>query len=123
MANGYVQYTSSGIFRLVVHVSIPAGNNAAGLPWRTAVLRYAPGAGTTVLPDGDDTLGTIGTAEKTNVVSGAVLEVGDNFDPGNGFSALTNGQKAAVIDTRIAAVQSAVLAALQRDLNYSGFTR
>lgn len=61
-------------FRVVLHIAIPAGNNLAGVPWRTAVVRSGLG-GKTILPDGDGTAGTISAAEKTNIVTdGSVFE-------------------------------------------------
>jgi len=59
----------------VLHVAIPAGNNPAGVPWRTAVAAHVDALKPSVLPDGDGTAGTISAAEKAQIISGAVLEV------------------------------------------------
>ena len=60
-------------WRVVMHFPVPAGNNAAGLPWRTALVRSGIG-GTTILPDGDGTLGTISAIDGAKIVSGELLE-------------------------------------------------
>ncbi len=75
MANLHVlEQTAPGRFRVVLHVAIPAGNNPAGVPWRTAVAAHVDAAHPSVLPDGDGTAGTISAAEKAQLVSGAVYE-------------------------------------------------
>jgi hypothetical protein len=73
MADVHVMETSGGRTRLVLHVSIPAANNAAGVAYRTAVVNSKLG-GTTSLPDGDGTAGTISAAEKASIASGALYE-------------------------------------------------
>lgn len=74
MANSHIlDQTAPGRFRVVYHVAIPAGNNAAGVPWRTCVAANV-GAILSVLPDGDGTNGTISAVEKAQLVSGAVYE-------------------------------------------------
>lgn len=76
MANLHVlEQTGPGRFRVVLHVAIPAGNNPAGFPWRTAVAAHVDALKPSVLPDGDGTAGTISAAEKAQIISGAVLEV------------------------------------------------
>jgi len=75
MANSHIlDQIAPGRFRVVYHVSIPAGNNAAGVPWRTCVAANV-GVSPSVLPDGDGTNGTISAAEKAQIMSGAVAEV------------------------------------------------
>jgi len=73
MANIHILSMDGTEFTAAFHIAIPATNNSAGCPWRTVVLRN--GSGTTILPDGDGTLGTISAAEKTQIVTGAVVEV------------------------------------------------
>jgi hypothetical protein len=63
-------------YRVAVHWSVPAGNNSAGTPWKTALLNSRL-AGTTVLKDGDGTAGTISAAEKASIVAGDVVETVD----------------------------------------------
>ena len=101
--------------RLIVHVPIPATNNSAGVPWRTALTRSGMG-GTTVLIDGDGTHGTISAAEKALVASGAVWEV-------EARSKWRGGQGAAAIDALVAGVIAEKQAAVQAALANFGVTR
>ena len=73
MADVHVMETSGGRTRLVLHVSIPVANNAAGVAYRTALINSNIG-GMTSLPDGDGTNGTISAAEKASLASGALYE-------------------------------------------------
>ena len=77
MANLHVlESPAPGRFRVAYHVAVPAGNNPAGVAWRTAIVNSRGAAqAVSVLPDGDGTNGTISAAEKAQIVSGAVLEV------------------------------------------------
>lgn len=70
-------------WRVVMHFPVPAGNNDAGLPWRTALIRSGIG-GTTILPDGDGTLGTIDPDDKLLIESGALLEHVESVRLGSG---------------------------------------
>lgn len=74
MANLHILERTGDDFRVVVHVSVPGGNNSAGLAWVTAVLRSGRG-GTTILPSGDGTGGTIAAAELTSIQAGSLVEV------------------------------------------------
>lgn len=107
-------------FVLVLHVPIPgAGNNRAGVQWRTALVNSGIG-GSTVLPDGDGSGGTISAAEKAQIASGAVFEVVEDFATHPGETAAQLRDRA---DARHAAVTARVQAALQGRLTYFGFTR
>lgn len=104
-------------FQVVFHIAVPnTGNNRAGIQWRTALVNSKLG-GTTILPDGDGTGGTISAAEKSSVQSGAiyeyVLEIATN--PGE-----TAVQLRARVDTLHTALSTSVLAALQARLTYFG---
>jgi len=106
-------------FRIVFHVAIPGtGNNRAGVQWRTALINSGIG-GTTVLPDGDGTGGTISVTEKTSITTGALFEVVEDFatNPPETGAALK-----ARIDTYFTALSSRVTADLQLRLTYFGFT-
>jgi len=80
MANSHIlEQSAPGLFRVVYHVQIPAGNNAAGVPWRTIMAAQVAanvlaGNAVSVLPDGDGTNATISPAEKTLITTGAVYE-------------------------------------------------
>ena len=116
MANIHILSTDGTEFTAVFHILIPASNNAAGVPWRTVVLRTG-GGGQTVLPDGDGTLGTISAAEKAQIVSGAVVELVKNqhwdfaFPTGAQFDAIASD------------VQSEYVAHMQFSYNRYGVTR
>ncbi len=70
-------------WRVVMHFPVPAGNNTAGVSWRDALVASGIG-GTTILPDGDGTGGTISTADKVKIVSGALLEHVESVRLGDG---------------------------------------
>lgn len=112
MANIHVLDSSGpGRFRVAYHVAIPASNNAAGVPWRSAVANSrAPGALVTVLPDGDGTAGTVSAAEKAQLTSGALYEV----------IIEEKGQTGAGIQAMFARRSSEVLAVLQERLAQFG---
>lgn len=75
MANIHILDTTDGVdFRVVCHIAVPNTPNSAGTNWRTAVINSGFG-GTTVLPDGDGTAGTISAAEKASIVNGSLYEV------------------------------------------------
>ena len=107
-------------YQVCFHLPVPgAGNNRAGVQWRTALINSALG-GQTVLLDGDGTGGTISAAEKAEIESGAVFEVSEAFDTHPGETALQLRDR---IDARHAALATAVSAQLQGRLSYFGFTR
>lgn len=81
MANLHILVRDGQEFRVVAHVPVAAGNNSAGVPWRTAVLRSKLSTGLSVLPDGDGTAGTISAAEKTDLASGALVEIQTSIKP------------------------------------------
>ena len=70
-------------WRVVMHFPVPAGVNAAGLPWRTALVRSGMG-GTTILPDGPGTGGTISDDDKMKIESGELLEYVETVRLGSG---------------------------------------
>lgn len=80
MANMHLILIDGNEFDVVFHFAVPATNNTSNVPWSTVVLRN--GYGTTQLPDGDGTAGTIGAAEKTGITSGSIAEVRKRVKPG-----------------------------------------
>jgi hypothetical protein len=100
-------------FRVVYHIPVPAGNNSAGTPWRTAVARSKINqASPSVLLDGDGTGGTISSAEKAQIQSGAIYEV--VYDE--------KGQNATTIAATFARRSSEILSELQAELAQYGRT-
>lgn len=114
MSNVHVDSIDGTEVTVVMHFAVPNTNNAAGVNWRVIVARKF---GTTILPDGDGTAGTISAAEKTSIQSGAVVEqvrtikIGDNNPTGP------------QIDAEHTAQRAAWLAEFQARYNRYGFTR
>jgi len=115
MANIHILSMDGTEFTAAFHIAIPATNNAAGVPWRTVVLRNR--GGTTILPDGDGLLGTISAAEKAQIIAGAVVEV---VKSGGWSSAFPSG---AQLDALHASVQSDYTSNMQSKFNRYGMTR
>lgn len=116
MANIHVLAMDGSEFTAAFHLAIPNTNNTAGVNWRTAVLRN--GYGTTVLPDGDGTLGTISASEKSDIQSGAVVEIVETVKPADG--AFLNG---AALDAAHTAIRTKFLADFQARYARYGTTR
>ena len=119
MANIHILDRSGANYKLALHIAIPAGNNAAGVSVRSAVVNSKLG-GTTTLPDGDGTAGTISTVEKTSVTTGAVVEVVRSVDISQGGTLTTGAQIAAFLNDFYAAESAACLADLQSRLGQFG---
>jgi hypothetical protein len=114
--------TQNGGIRIAIHITTPAGTNAAGVTWVLAYLR-SHGTLTTVLVDGDGTGGTIAAAEKTSVTGGAVIELVDSFPLPSNWAALSAAQRNTAIDAWAAANQNELLLRLQDQLRYFGIVR
>ena len=100
MSNMHLMAIDGNEFDVVFHFAVPNTTNTSGVNWRTVVLRQ--GYGTTELPDGDGTGGTISAAEKTSITSGALVEVRKRVKPGT--AAFPTG---AQLDAIFAAEQAA----------------
>lgn len=100
------------------HISIPVGNNRAGVAYRTALVKSGLG-GRTVMTVGT-LAGEILATEKAQIDAGEVYEhvmdVGSN--PGETAAALQSR-----IDALHASLTISVRAELQRALTYWGFDR
>lgn len=118
MANVHVLDRQGQNFRLAYHVAIPAANNGAGVSYRTAVVNSGLG-GTTVLPDGDGTAGTISAAEKAQLTAGEIVERVVLLDVMRGGN--PNGAAiASLIQEHYNAVSAELLAGLQAALAQFG---
>lgn len=115
MANVHILTVDGPEVTAIMHFAIPATNNTPGVPWRTIAVRIY--GGTTAMPDGDGTGGTISAAEKASVASGAVVEVTRTMKLG------TNNPSGAQIDAAFAAEQSAFQADFQARYIRYGTTR
>jgi len=100
-------------WRVVRHFDVPPGNNSAGVPWSDALVNSGQG-GTTVLPDGDGTGGTISIAEKAFIEAGVIHEdVGDfRLLSDGGSSAKITGSAQKLYKARNTEVQSELKAHL-----------
>lgn len=79
MANMHMMGLDGTEFDVIFHFAVPNSNNTSGVNWQVVVLRM--GYGTTQLPDGDGTLGTISSAEKASIAAGALAEVRQRVKP------------------------------------------
>lgn len=121
MANIHVLLRENGTFQLVYHVPVANGNNAAGVNYRTALVRSGLG-GTTRLPDGDGTAGTISAAEKTQITAGSVYEVVRSLDVTQGGAQTTGPQIQAYITEDYTAAAAEATQTLGRMLAQYGRT-
>jgi hypothetical protein len=118
MANMHVLQRGGGGVTVVMHVAVPNANNAVGQNWRTVLIASHLG-GTTVLPDGDGTAGTISATEKATIASGSVYETVVTLRP----EQVAFGALPAWLDLQYAQASAAALALLEDQLNYYGYTR
>lgn len=114
MANLHILTQRNGTYRIACHVPIPNANNPRGVNYRTALTQLGL-FGTTVLPDGDGTLGTISAAEKAQIISRAVVEVVEDVKRA--------GSGNAFLDALFADTQARTQSSIQAQLVDYGHTR
>ena len=102
----------------LLHETVPLGNNAAGVPWRTALINSGMG-GRTILASGTGP-GQIATAESTQIASGELYEISFRFESPPGASA---AQLNAAMDAQIANLSAETQARLASELRLYGLTR
>ena len=123
MANAHLlDRVSDSDYRVAVHIAIPNSNNSAGVNYRTALINSGLG-GTTVLKDGDGTAGTISSAEKTSILSGAIFEVVTTMRIFTFRNTFGSANWLADADSAITQVTNDTLARLQLILGFYGGTR
>lgn len=95
---------------VVFHIGVPAGNNAAGTAWSTAVVQH-------LTPS--STLPGVTTTEAAAVAAGTLLEVHETVR----FSStgLTNTQRLAQVRAAYTARKAALLAELAVKLDFWGY--
>ena len=120
MASAHVLERREGRVRIVLHFAVPSGNNAAGIPWSTALVNSGLVTSSRLLA-GDGIAGTISAAEQASLAAGALYEVVEEVKLLSAGS--TANQLNAFIDTHWNRRRTEVLAELQRTLNYFGRTR
>ncbi len=125
MADMYVLTgNNSNEWTIVMHFTVPDVDNAVGINFRTALVNSGIGLGEdgrrTILPTGDDTGGTISTAEE------ALLDSGERFEHVGSFRAESGGTSNAAIRASIrefyAAQNTSVQAKVASQLRYFGHT-
>lgn len=108
---------TNNTYTVVVHAPTPAGNNAAGTSWATAIQNS--GRNVSVLVTGNGA-GQITTAELNQVQNGSLIEA--VFQWGDDPS-WTNTQRQADLDLRATQLTNELLSRYQLELRYFGFTR
>jgi hypothetical protein len=119
VAKAHVLDTSGGLTRVAYHIDVPAGTNTVGTSWSAVLINSGIG-GTTVLPDGAGTGGTISVTEKTAITAGTVYEVVDRVSIPAG---LNTAQANAYLDALHAAKTVEVQSQIQSRTGMFGFTR
>lgn len=102
----------------VLHEPVPPGNNAAGVPWRTALVNSGMG-GTSVMPTGTGP-GQITAAELAQIAAGALYETAFEFvrDPN-----WTTAQRNEAMDECITRASGDALDKITYALRWFGATR
>jgi len=108
---------TNNVYSVVVHTAVPAGNNAAGTPWATALINSK--RNTTIMTIGTGA-GQITQAEADQIAAGTVLEGSFIWqdDP-----TWTNAQRTADLDLRAQQMVSDLTTNTQNQLKYFGITR
>lgn len=127
MSNVHITTMGANKLRLVCHVPIPAGSNAASVTWQTALVNAKLATVSVLTPAVGGGNGTIdstpSTGEVDQLAAGSLYERVLEYDLGSDWSGLSGANKAARIDAVFAQVKSDVQAELQSRLNFFGFTR
>ena len=115
MADMYVLTgNNANEWTIVMHFTVPNVNNAVGRNYRTALVNSGIGLGEdgrrTILPTGDDTGGTISTAEE------ALLDSGERFEHVGSFRAESGGTSNAAIRSAIREFYAAQNTSVQQDI-------
>jgi len=119
MANIHVlEFVDTNKVRVVAHVAIPETTNNAGLTWRQLALLTDRG-GTTILRDGDGTLGTISAAEKTQILAGAIIEVQATLE----IDTVPSGGRNAFYDAAFVSIQTEYVREFRQTYKFWGVTR
>jgi len=104
---------------VVFHFDIPDAGNAVGVKYRTALVNSGL-ASASRLPDGDGEDGTISAEEN------AALAAGEKWEHRESVVTDTQGEtpasQKAMLQRRYARAETAVLAHLQRRLQFFGYT-
>lgn len=108
---------TNNVYTVAVHATVPAGNNAAGTAWTDAVKNS--GLATSILTVGTGA-GQILQNEMNQITSGTLVE--GSFQWGDDPN-WNNAERQADLDLRATQLTTELLASLQKQLKYFGFTR
>ncbi len=108
---------TNSLYTVVVHATVPNGNNAAGTAWTDAVKNS--GLATSILTVGTGP-GQILQNEMNQITGGTLVE--GSFQWGDDPT-WNNAQRQADLDLRATQLTTELLASLQAQLRYFGFTR
>lgn len=102
----------------VLHEPVPVGNNAAGVPWRTALVASGMG-GTSILSTGANPWQNT-TEEAAQIASGEVLEISFTVELKPGMS---TAERNAAMDAQIANLSREKQAEIAQALRFFGLVR
>ena len=111
--------TRKGAWRVVMHFAVPNATSPVGMSYRTALLTSGLG-GSTQLPDGDGSAGTISATEKAQIEAGEVAEVAVEFLVESGGA--TTASVRDFLRQSYATKKNEYLGEMQRKLKYFGHT-
>jgi hypothetical protein len=117
MSSIHVIEGSNNVYRVVVHATTPAGNNAAGTPWATAIKNA--GRAKTVMQIGSGA-GQILQSEANEITNGAIMEGVFRWEDN---PAWTNAERIADIDLRAQQLIADMQSRYQDELKFFGYTR
>lgn len=100
MSKVHVLTGISGRYSVVLHGTVPSGNNAVGVSWKTCLLNGS--SKTSVLPVGTGA-GQIAQAELTQIESGDVVEYSWDIPTNGNGSALSEASVTALANAEIIA--------------------
>lgn len=117
MAKFHVLSGNNNLYQVAIHVATPAGNNSAGIAWSTCLVNS--GMNKTRMTEGNGA-GQITTAEKNQVLAGAVIEISYTWGDDPNW---TSQQRIDDINTRVDQATTERLAQLADQLKYYGYTQ
>lgn len=110
---------ASHLLTVVIHANV-SGNNAVGIPLGAALIMSGIVSGTSILPSGDGTNGTIDNTEAELIAIGSRVEFVDQFPIPSDWDSQNNATKAASINAWRTGILVDKQAELTRALNYFG---
>ncbi len=106
---------TSGNYQIIIHTNTPAGNNSAGISWKTAGLNSRL-IGTTSMTVGTSP-GQISSTEQSQIVAGTVFEIITNIPAESG------GTTPESLNQMSDQIISQRLTDLAKQLKYFGYTQ